>query len=170
MAACARVSRIRCGAFAQALTCRRVAVCALVLITAACTRPSRSAAQSIPKSQTATVIQQVAGARIEIVYRRPVARGRSLFGALVPWGGVWSPSADSAPRLTVSTPITINGSALPAGTYTLWAIPDSVSWTIIFNGTPAAFHLRYPEGHDVLRVQATPVRGEHVETLLFTFP
>ena len=124
----------------------------------------------IPKSQVASVVQHVAGARIEILYHRPVARSRALFGALVPWGRIWTPSADSAARLIVSAPVTINGEPLAAGSYSVWAIPDSASWTVIVNATPAAFHLRYPEGHDVLRVHATPQRGEHVESLLFAFP
>ena len=124
----------------------------------------------IPRSQAASVVQHVAGARIEILYHRPVARGRALFGALVPWGRVWTPSADSAARLLLSAPVTINGASLAAGSYSIWAIPDSAEWTVIFNVTPAAFHLRYPEGHDALRVRIVPQQGEHVESLLFAFP
>lgn len=142
-----------------------IAFASIALVTAAA-----RAQQVMPKSQLATVTQQIAGARVELVYRRPVARGRALFGALVPWGRIWTPSADSAARITVSMPITVNGAALAAGTYSLWTIPDSASWTVVFNGTPAAFHLRYPEGQDVLRVRATPRQGPHVETLMFAFP
>ena len=141
--------------------------CALGLLA---TAPRVAAQVPIPKSQVASVVQHVAGARIEILYHRPVARGRALFGALVPWGRLWTPSADSAARLTLSAPVTINGALLAAGSYSVWAIPDSSSWTVIFNTTPAAFHLRYPEGHDALRVRATPQQGEYVESLLFAFP
>jgi len=123
-----------------------------------------------PRSQLGTVSQQVAAARIDIRYRRPVARGRALFGALVPWGRIWTPSADSAAKLTVSAPVTVNGTPLPAGSYALWAIPDSSSWTVIFSSRADVFHLRYPDGQDVLRVRATPVQGDHVESLLFAFP
>ncbi len=131
---------------------------------------STACAQTNYKSQLGTVSQQVLNTRIDVRYRRPVARGRELFGALVPWGRTWTPSADSAAVLTVSEPITVNGEQLPAGSYGIWTIPDSASWTIIFSGKPAAFHLRYPDGQDVLRVQARPVKGEYVETLLFDFP
>jgi hypothetical protein len=122
------------------------------------------------RSQLASVSQSVAGTRIEIVYRRPVARGRQLFGSLVPWGRIWTPSADTAARFTTSGPLQVNGSDLPAGSYSVWTIPDSASWTIVFSSVAEAFHMRYPEGHDVLRVRATPAAGEHVETLMFTFP
>ncbi len=147
----------------------RGAVASLALATLAiCAAPLH--AQAIPKSQLATVMQQVGPARIEILYRRPVARGRVLFGALVPWGRMWTPSADSAPRFTVSSPVTVNGAALPAGSYGIWAIPDSASWMIIFNTVSSAFHLRYPEGRDALRVFAAPTVADHAESLLFDFP
>lgn len=132
--------------------------------------PALACGQGNTRSQLGTVSQTVSGTRIDVTYRRPVARGRQLFGALVPWGQVWTPSADSAARITVSAAVEVNGAKLAAGTYSLWTIPDSLSWTIIFNAVPEAFHLRYPESRDVLRVHATPTRGDHVETLMFAFP
>jgi hypothetical protein len=143
----------------------RLAV-ALLLATPACGQSQ----PRIPASQLGTVSQEVAGTRIEIVYRRPVARGRELFGALVPYGRVWTPSADSAARITVSSPVTVNGQRLEAGTYSVWAIPGADSWQILFNSVARAFHLSYPSGRDVLKVQATPTKGEHVETLTFAIP
>ena len=131
---------------------------------------AESACAQNARSQLGSVSQSIGGTRVEIVYRRPVARGRQLFGSLVPWGRIWTPSADTAARLTTSGPLEVNGSELPAGTYSVWAIPDSTSWTIVFNSVAEAFHLRYPDGRDVLRVRATPTSGEHVETLMFTFP
>ena len=131
---------------------------------------AESACGQNARSQLAGVSQNIMGTRIEIVYRRPVARGRQLFGSLVPWGRVWTPSADSAARFTTSGPLQVNGAELPAGSYSVWAIPDSSSWTIVFNSVAEVFHLRYPDGRDVLRVRATPTSGEHVESLMFAFP
>ena len=140
-------------------------------ITAAlCASFAPAATQGIARSQQGSVRQSVAGTEIEIVYRRPVARGRELFGALVPWGRIWSPSADSAARLSVSRAVEVNGRPLPAGSYGLWAVPDSAAWTLVFSRVASAFHLSYPEGRDALRVRAVPQRGEHVETLQLAFP
>jgi DUF2911 family protein len=132
--------------------------------------PACSKAQSIRKSQLATVSQMIGDARVEIIYRRPVAHGRNLFGALVPFGDVWSPSADSAAVFTTTRELEIAGGKLPAGRYSVWAIPDRESWTLIFNSVTPVFHLRYPEGKDVLRVKAKPKTGDHMETLAFYFP
>jgi hypothetical protein len=145
---------------------RLTSILSLILIAV----PACSGAQSIHKSQLATVSQMIGDARVEIIYRRPVARGRDLFGSLVPFGQVWSPSADSAAVFTTTKELEIAGLKLPAGRYSLWAIPDRDSWTLIFNSVAPVFHMRYPQGKDVVRVHAKPKAGDHMETLAFYFP
>src|SRR6266511_447583 len=98
---------------------------------------------AIKPSQHGTVTQQVAGTTITVDYNRPVARGRDLFGALVPFDRVWCPGADDCTTITVSTDITIEGRALAAGTYSLWAKPGVARWTIIVNRAHPIFHTRY---------------------------
>jgi hypothetical protein len=107
---------------------------------------------------------------VTIDYNRPVARGRELFGALVPWSRIWNPGADTATSITVSTAVTVNGETLAAGTYSLWAEPQPDRWTIIFSRSHPSWHNRYPAGQDALRVTATPRTTSHMETLTFYFP
>lgn len=127
-------------------------------------------AQVIRPSQTASVMQWVGAAKIDITYHRPVARGRELFGKLVPFGRVWSPSADTAAVFTVSAPISVNGAPLPAGSYSIFAIPGETEWTVIFSSVHPVHHMFYPQGKDALRVKAAPRDGQHLETLGFYFP
>ena len=149
----------------------RTLLLALLLAAAPLSAQRRLPDDQIPRSQLASVMQSVAGVEIEIVYRRPVARGRDLFGALVPYGRIWTPSADSAALITVSDDVEVNGQRLAAGSYAIWAIPDAAEWTLIFSDLARVFHLRYPGAErDVLRVQARTETGEHVEALSFQVP
>lgn len=135
--------------------------------------PSIARGQSprIKPSQLASVTQSIGATEVKITWRRPVARGRALFGSLVKWGEIWTPAADSAVVFTTSTPITVEGKPLDAGSYAIWAIPDSASWTVIFSRDAAVFHLRYPgPSRDALRVTVSPRKGDHMETLAFYFP
>ena len=127
-------------------------------------------AQAPRLSQHGSVSQQIADTRVTIEYNRPVARGRKLFGALVPWGLIWNPGADAATNIAFSTDVKMNGQALAAGTYSLWAEPQPDRWTIIFSRAYPAFHTPYPAGQEALRVSLTPRTGEHMETLAFYFP
>ncbi len=129
-------------------------------------------AQNPRRSQRQEIVQMVGETRIEAMYIRPVARGREIWGALVPYGRVWTPSADSVMRLTFSTDVQVAGQALRAGSYGVWAIPDSTSWTVIFSKRAVAFHTsgNYQESDDALRVTARVDSLPHVETLTLSFP
>ena len=128
-------------------------------------------AQAIRKSQTGTVTQHVGPALVTVSYTRPVARGRTLFGGIVAWGRVWNPGADSATTIALSQPMTVNGQTLEAGEYSMWAIPaETDPWTLVFSRAIHIWHMPYPEGKDVLRLQISPKSGEHMETLAFYFP
>src|SRR5687767_193344 len=80
----------------------RLSTIALLTLLLAATGGGSACAQEIPRSQLGSVSQQVAGTRVEVIYRRPVARGRQLFGELVPFGRVWTPSADTVANLRFS--------------------------------------------------------------------
>ena len=130
----------------------------------------RGWAQAPKPSQHGTVSQQIANTTITVTYNRPVARGREIFGKLVPWGHVWCPGADTCTSIDLSTDVKINGETLAAGAYSIWAEPQADRWTIIFNRANPVFHTRHPPDQDVLRVQAKPREGGHMETLAFYFP
>jgi len=142
-----------------------------VLAFAVSTATSQPPPQQGPKpSQRGTVSQRINDTTVTIDYSRPVARGRELFGKLVPYGRVWCPGADDATTLDVTTDVTLDGRALPKGKYSLWAEPNADKWTMIVNKVPNVFHTRYPSGQDLFRFEVTPRAGPHMETLAFYFP
>ncbi len=132
--------------------------------------PARS--QGFPFSQRGSVSQSVAFTEISVKYGRPVARGRALFGALVPWDSIWHPGADSATRIKFSQDVLVEGKPLRKGEYSLWLIPrERAPWTVIFSRAAHAFHKPYPgAGYEVLRADVTPEQVSHVESLAIYFP
>ena len=129
------------------------------------------APDDVQKSQSAAVFQRVANTDIEVVYDRPVARGRELFGGIVALNEVWNPGANDATAVSFSRDVTVNGEALAAGRYSLWAIPGAAEWTVIFSTAADVYHTPYPgDEHDAIRLTITPRRGDHVETLAYYFP
>jgi hypothetical protein len=127
--------------------------------------------EKVRKSQAAAVSQRVANTELTVTYSRPVARGRELFGALIPYDQVWNPGADQATALTVTRDVRVNGTPLAAGTYSLWTIPRPDRWTIIFSSAADVYHTPYPgEARDALRLDVPPERGPYMEALTFSFP
>ena len=144
----------------------------LVAATLAALLAGGAGAQGFPASQRQTISQNVALTKIEVSYGRPVARGRELWGRLVPWNEIWHPGADSATRVSIDHDITVEGKPLKAGEYSLWMIPrEGKAWTIIFNSTAHTFHRPYVgEATEALRVDLMPETLSHVESMTIDFP
>jgi len=91
---------------------------------------------------------------LKIIYSQPHKRGREIFGKTVPYGEVWRTGANEATEFTTTKDLTVNGTLMKAGTYSLFTIPGKDFWTIIFNselGLWGAYN--YNSKLDVLRFQ-----------------
>ena len=144
----------------------RSSLVALLLVAAAAV----ACAQSPRPSQRQEITQQVGATDIHVTYIRPVARGRTLFGSLVPYRRVWTPSADSAMQISFSTDVDVAGKPLSAGSYSVWTIPDSTQWTVIFNKQATGSPADYSAEKDVLRVKVKPQERPMRELFTIAFP
>jgi hypothetical protein len=95
------------------------------------------------------------GWNLEVAYCQPSKKNREIFGKLVPYGVVWRTGANEATQFTSSLPLQFPEGTLPAGTYSLFSIPDEGGWTIIFNKATGKWGTQYDERDDALRVQAS---------------
>ena len=86
-----------------------------------------------PLSPRDSVSARVGDAAITIRYARPSKRGRVIFGDIVPWDTVWRTGANEATVLTTDRDLVIGGTAIPAGSYTLFTIPTRSGTTLIIN-------------------------------------
>src|ERR1044072_6727966 len=112
-------------------------------------------------SQAAQVKQRVGVTDITITYHRPVVNGRKIWGGLVPTGQVWRAGANENTTIEFSTPVSIEGKALPAGTYGLHMIPNADTWTVIFSKMAVAWgSYTYSQSEDALRVDVKPRLNE----------
>ena len=115
-----------------------------------------------------TIKQRVGLTDIEINYSRPSAKGRQIFGSVVPYGAVWRTGANNATKITFSTEVKLNGATIPAGAYSLFTIPGEGEWTIIINKSVDKSGTQYDEKQDVVRFKATPVNLSDTSIETFT--
>jgi len=99
------------------------------------------------------------GKSITVNYSSPRAKGRKIYGGLVPYGEVWRAGANEATTFVVDTDVVVGGKTIPAGTYTIFTVPNENKWTLIISkktknakGGPL-WGIPYPgEGDDFERV------------------
>jgi len=105
-------------------------------------------------SPTQSVEQEFSLSKINLTYSRPSARGRKVFGDVVPFGKIWRTGANKSTYIKFGEDVTIDGQALKAGEYSIATIPGETEWTIIFNSNTNLWGaMGYKQEEDVLRVK-----------------
>ena len=104
---------------------------------------------------------------IEVEYSRPSAKGRVVFGDVVPYNKMWRTGANANSTIQFSSDVKINGQSISKGKYAIFTIPNPNEWTIVFykthnhRGTPQPFL----DSLVALKLYVTPEKlPSHVET------
>jgi tetratricopeptide (TPR) repeat protein len=122
------------------------------------------------QSQRAEIAQRIGITDITIVYHRPLAKDRKVWGDLVPYGKVWRAGANENTTITFSDPVTIEGKPLDKGTYGLHMIPNADEWTIIFSKNSTSWgSFSYDQAEDALRVNVKPQPADLHNALTYDF-
>ena len=113
-----------------------------------------------PLSPLDSLAARVGAAEIAVVYSRPGVRGRNVWGVLVPWNEVWRTGANAATTFRTTRDLTIGGTAVPAGSYTLFTLPTERGTTLILSketmrdGRPLA-GTAFDAAHELARIPMT---------------
>lgn len=143
-----------------------MALAAVLLITAA------DAQVKMPAPSPGQTIKQDFGlGTVEVKYSRPVAKGRTVFGDLVPYNKVWRTGANGATLITFSQAVEILGKKVDTGTYALYTVPGQDNWEIILNkGVKNWGSDGYTESDDVVRVKVPSMKlDKKVESFTIQF-
>jgi hypothetical protein len=138
---------------------RKILIALAIIITQFSIEAQIKTPQASPK---ATIDQVVGLTDVEIVYSRPSARGRAVFGNLVPFGELWRTGANENTMITFSDDVIIDGKPLKKGKYALYTIPNIQSWEVIFYtatdnwGTPKEFNEANVALRTVVKEEAAP--------------
>jgi tetratricopeptide (TPR) repeat protein len=114
-----------------------------------------------------TLTQAFGLSEIKIEYSRPSAKGRVIFGDVVPFGKVWRTGANSATKITFGDDVKIEGNAVPAGTYAVYTTPNKDNWEIMIykDLTLGGNVADYKKENELVRFNAKPkTSNDKIET------
>ena len=106
-----------------------------------------------------------------VVYSRPQKAGRTIFGGLLKYGEVWRMGANEATAIEFFKNVRSGGKKINKGSYTLYAIVNETSWTIIINKeTDTWGSFKYDAKKDVARKDITIQKTDTIiESLAMAF-
>ena len=93
---------------------------------------------------------------VTVEYSSPAAKGRKIFGALVPFDKIWRTGANMATKITFSKDVIVGDKPVAAGSYSLYTIPGAASWTVIVNKVAVQLGTTYKQPEDVARFEVKP--------------
>src|SRR5260370_41479582 len=106
---------------------KQFAVLAVGCLAAALTAalgPAQTDKASRPSPPATASCAPADGKTITVDYSSPRAKGRKIFGGLVPYGEVWRAGANEATTFVTTANLMVGGTHVPAGSYTIFAIPN----------------------------------------------
>jgi hypothetical protein len=131
-----------------------------------CVATTQAQIKAPQPSPTGKIMQAAGLTDITIEYSRPSAKGRKVYGGLVPFNELWRTGANGSTKVTFSEDVVIMGNKLPKATYALYAIPSEKQWTIIFHKNLEHWGIDdYKQEEDICRVMvSTKSNSTNVET------
>ena len=104
-------------------------------------------------SPAASATCDLGGKTIKTDYSSPRMKGRKIYGDLVPYGKVWRTGANEATAFVTSADVKVGDKDVPAGSYTLFTIPNADKWTLNINKKTGEWGIPYKyEGDELARV------------------
>lgn len=114
----------------------------LVFFAAACHAQQDKSKRPSPP---ATAMLDLGGGKtITVDYSSPRAKGRKIYGELVPFDKVWRTGANEATTFVTTADVIVGGTAVPAGSYTLFTVPNKDKWALIISKKTGEWGTDYP--------------------------
>ena len=86
------------------------------------------------KSPLDSLSFKVGSSDVKVCYGRPSLRGRHMLGGDdVPYGKLWRTGANEPTMIHTSGPLVVAGIKVPAGSYSLYTVPNASDWEVIVN-------------------------------------
>jgi hypothetical protein len=124
---------------------------------------------AMPQASPISKVEQTVGlTNISVDYHRPSAKGRAVYGELVPYGKNWRTGANENTTITFSQDVIVEGKPLAKGTYALYTTPKADTWDIIFYKDVNNWGLP-DEWSDEKVVLKTSAKPESLNRLVETF-
>ena len=119
------------------------------------------------------ISQEIGLTKISLKYSRPSAKGRKVFGNLVPYNTIWRTGANASTKITFTESAKIGGQTILPGTYAIYTIPSEDLWTIIIHSNTTLRSIAgdaYKSADDIFRFEVKPIKTtNYVESFTMQF-
>jgi len=127
-------------------------------------------AQGKPSPAASTSCDLGGGKTIKTDYSSPRMKGRKIYGGLVPFGAIWRTGANEATTFVTSADVVVGGTTVPAGSYTIFTVPNADKWSLVISKGTGEWGTEYPgKEKDLARVDMKVSKVPSMENFTITY-
>ena len=127
----------------------------LLFLATAATAQDKAKPASPPAQAQCTLAN---GKTITVDYSSPRMKGRKIFGGLVPYNDIWRTGANDATTFVTAADLSVEGTAVPAGSYTLFTVPGEDKWTLIISKFTGEWGIPYKDSYKSQELARIPMK------------
>ena len=138
----------------------------LALIAAAVFVHAQQDKSKCPSPPATAKCELAGGKSVTIDYSSPRKKGRTIFQDVVKYGEIWRTGANEATTFVTTSDLMVGGTHVPAGSYTIFTVPNKDKWTLVISKKTGEWGTDYPgEKEDLARIDmkagtsSTPVEN-----------
>jgi Protein of unknown function (DUF2911) len=98
------------------------------------------------------------GKTITVDYSSPRLKGRKVGGEVAPFGEIWRTGANEATTFVTTANLSVEGTDVPAGSYTIFTIPEQDKWTLIISKVTGEWGIPYKDEYKSQEVARVPMQ------------
>jgi DUF2911 family protein len=98
------------------------------------------------------------GKTITVDYSSPRLKGRKVGGEVAPFGEIWRTGANEATTFVTTANLSVAGTDVPAGSYTLFTIPEQDKWTLIISKVTGEWGVPYKDEYKSQELARVPMQ------------
>ena len=142
----------------------------LVLIAAAVAVRAQEDKSKRPSPPATAKCELAGGKSVTIDYSSPRKKGRAIFQDVVKYGQIWRTGANEATTFVTTSDVMVGGTHVPAGSYTIFTVPNKDKWTLVISKKTGEWGTDYPgEKEDLARIDMKAGTGPATENFTISF-
>ena len=142
----------------------------LVLVVAVLVVRAQQDKSKRPSPPATAKCELAAGKSVTIDYSSPRKKGRAIFTDVVKYGEIWRTGANEATTFVTNTDLMVGGTHVPAGSYTLFTVPNKDKWSLVISKKNGEWGTDYPgEKEDLARIDMKAATGPATENFTISF-
>jgi hypothetical protein len=98
------------------------------------------------------------GKTITVDYSSPRLKGRKVGGEVAPFGEIWRTGANEATTFVTTANLSVAGTDVPAGSYTIFTIPEQDKWTLIISKVTGEWGVPYKDEYKSQELARVPMQ------------